>query len=75
MIATIFYIWNVLLLVSIALIFLRNDWREMFNDIFSQLFTPNLLGFIAMVFVLYIFLPLTIPYSIKNILGIKNEDK
>jgi Na+/H+ antiporter NhaD/arsenite permease-like protein len=47
----------------------------MFNDIFSQLFTPNLLGFIAMVFVLYIFLPLTIPYSIKNILGIKNEDK
>jgi hypothetical protein len=75
MIATIFYIWNVLLLTSIALIFLRNDWREMFNDIFSQLFTPNILGFLAMIIVLYVFLPLTIPYSLKNILGIKNEDK
>jgi hypothetical protein len=75
MIATIFYIWNVLLLTSIALIFLRNDWREMFNDIFSQLFTPSILGFIVIAFVIYIFLPLTIPYSLKNILGIKNEDK
>lgn len=75
MITTIFYIWNVLLLISVALMFLRNDWKEMFNDIFSQLLTPNILGFIVMFVVIYIFLPLTIPYSLKNILGINNEDK
>ncbi len=75
MIATTFYIWNVLLLFSIALIFLRNDWKEMFTDIFSQLITPNLLGFLVCFIIIYIVLPLTIPYSIKNILGIKDEDK
>jgi hypothetical protein len=55
--------------------FLRKDWREMFDDIFYQLLSPNVLIFIVMIFVIYVFLPLTIPYSIKNILGIKNEDK
>jgi hypothetical protein len=75
MITMFFFIWNVLLFLSIALMFLRKDWREMFDDIFCQLLSPNFLIFIVMIFVIYIFLPLTIPYSIKNILGIKNEDK
>lgn len=75
MVTTIFYIWNVLLLLSVALIFLRNDWREMFNDLFVELFTPNILLFFITALIVYVFLPLTIPYSIKNILGIKNEDK
>lgn len=75
MITMFFFIWNVLLLLSIALMFLRKDWKEMFEDIFYQLLSPNVLIFIVMIFVIYVFLPLTIPYSIKNILGIKNEDK
>ena len=75
MITMFFFIWNVLLLLSIALMFLRKDWREMVEDIFFQLLSPNVLIFIVMIFVIYVFLPLTIPYSIKNILGIKDENK
>lgn len=75
MITMFFFIWNVLLLLSIALMFLRKDWKEMFEDIFYQLLSPNVLIFIVMIFVIYVFLPLTIPYSIKNILGIKDENK
>ena len=68
---TIFFIWNILLTLSILFIFLRDDWREMFNDLIIGLFKPNILSFFFMAIVLYVFLPLTIPYSIKNILGIK----
>jgi hypothetical protein len=69
--ATIFYIWNILLIISVLLMFLRSDWREMFNDLFIELYSPNIFVFLLTVVVVYVFLPLTIPYSLKKIFGIK----
>lgn len=51
--------------------FLRSDWREMFNDLFIELYSPNIFVFLLTVVVVYVFLPLTIPYSLKKIFGIK----
>jgi len=67
MIYTIFTIWNYLFLVGFLLLFFRTDSKLILNDILGMFITPNILALFVSFVMIYFFIPITIPYSIKNI--------
>jgi len=68
---TVFEIWNYCVLIGFGLLFFRKDANEVISEILSMIFTPNFLGAIFSLILIYCFMPLTVPYSIMNI--IKNK--
>lgn len=60
--------WSVAWVVSIMLMVFRADSTAMFSEVFSVLAQPNLFSILVSVVLIYIMLPLTIPYSIANII-------
>jgi len=70
----IFIIWNYLWILGILCIFLRSDYKEVLIEIFSMPLQNNLFLIIVSGLIIYVFIPLTIPYSMKEIIYNKNND-
>ncbi len=64
----IFIIWNYLWILGILCIFLRSDYKEVLIAIFSMPLQTNLFLIIVSGLIIYVFIPLTIPYSLKQII-------
>jgi hypothetical protein len=68
------YFWNWLFLISLVLIFFRKDSFLVLKDLANFIVRPlpfSIVGIILM----YLLLPLTIPFSIKNIISNNENDK
>ena len=70
---TIFIIWNYLWILGILCILLRADFKEVLIDIFSMMIQTNFFFILVSALLIYIFIPLTIPHSIKSIINNKND--
>jgi hypothetical protein len=70
----IFIIWNYLWILGILCIFLRSDYKEVLIEIFSMPLQNNLFLIIVSGLIIYVCIPLTIPYSMKEIIYNKNND-
>lgn len=73
-----FLVWMIAYVVGLTLIFWRKDFEAIIKDISRFIYMKNLFGFFAsvllMVVVYAIFIPISIPFSIKNILNnLKNK--
>jgi hypothetical protein len=68
-----FYFYCSLNLIAILLGFFRSDFKKIRNDLKHFLRINNWIIFIGLMLVLFAVLPLTIPYSIKNINTKKNN--
>ncbi len=67
-----FKLWTCFVLLALLLLPFRNDGKIVITEILGMLFTNRLIGLIFSALVLFIFLPFTVPYSIKNIIN-KNK--
>lgn len=72
---TLFIIWNLLWLFGLICIFLRADNKIILVELFSMLVQPNIFLILISILLIYTFIPLTIPYSIRTLLNEKKEDK
>lgn len=68
------YFWNWLFLLSLFLIFFRKDGFLVLKDLATFIVRPLPLAIIGIVLT-YLLLPLTIPFSIKNIFLKNDNDK
>ena len=71
----IFVIWNLLWVFGLLCIFLRPDNKEVLVELFVMLVQKNIFLILISILLIYIFIPLTIPYSIKELLKEKKEDE
>jgi hypothetical protein len=71
---TIFIIWNYLWILGILCILLRADFKQVLIDVFSMMLQTNIFFILVSALLIYIFIPLTIPHSIKSIIN-KNEEQ
>jgi uncharacterized membrane protein len=62
-----FKIWSVVWLVGFLLLFLRKDANIVVKDLVSMFTQPNIFALATSVVLAYLFIPITIPYSIVNI--------
>lgn len=67
-----FKLWICFVILALSLLPFRSDGKIVILEILGMLFTNRLIGFIFSALVLFIFLPFTVPYSIKNIIN-KNK--
>lgn len=63
-----FTIWNICLVLSVILIFFRTDHLKVLSEIKSYIFYRALPLLILSLLLLYVFLPLTIPSSLRDII-------
>jgi hypothetical protein len=63
-----FTIWNICLILSVILIFFRTDHLKVLSEIKSYIFYRALPLLILSLLLLYVFLPLTIPSSLRDII-------
>jgi len=72
-----FIVWMIAYVIGLTLIFWRKDFEVIIRDISRFIYMKNIFGFFAsvllMVVVYAIFIPVSIPFSIKNILNNKNK--
>jgi hypothetical protein len=71
---TIFTIWNYLWILGILCLLFRSDYKETIIEIFSTMIQKNIFLILLSGLIIYIFIPLTIPYSFKSIIN-KNEEE
>jgi hypothetical protein len=64
----VFRFWTICWVISILLILLRSDNMFILSKIFGMLFIENIFSFILSIVLIYIITPLTIPFSIYNII-------
>ena len=72
---TIFIIWNYLWILGILCLLFRSDYKETIIEIFSTMIQKNIFLILLSGLIIYIFIPLTIPYSFKSIINKNEEDK
>jgi hypothetical protein len=72
---TAFVIWNLLFVFAVICIFLREDYKIVLSEVFGMLIQPNIFLFLVSVMILYVFIPLTTPYSISALIKEKKEKK
>ena len=73
LIYTAFVIWNLLFVFAVLCILLRRDYKYVIMEIFSMLIQPNIFLFLVSVIIIYVFVPLTTPYSISALINEKKE--
>ena len=71
---TIFIIWNYLWILGILCLLLRSNYKETIIEIFSMIIQTNIFLILVSALLIYIFIPLTIPHSIKSIINKNEED-
>ena len=71
---TIFIIWNYLWILGVFCLLLRSDYKETIIEIFSMIIQTNIFLILVSALLIYIFIPLTIPNSIKSIINKNEED-
>lgn len=69
-----FIIWNYIWLLSLVLMCLRSDAKDMLVDIFDFFCVKDLIGTFFCLVAVYFFLPFTIIRSLENILKINNDE-
>jgi hypothetical protein len=72
---TIFIIWNYLWILGVFCLLLRSDYKEIIIEIFSTIIQKNIFLILVSGLIIYVFIPLTIPYSFKSIINKNEEDK
>ena len=72
---TIFIIWNYLWILGVFCLLLRSDYKETIIEIFSMIIQKNIFLILISGLMIYVFIPLTIPYSFKSIINKNEEDK
>lgn len=70
---TIFIIWNYLWILGMLCLLLRSDYKETIIEIFSMMIQTNIFLILLSGLIIYVFIPLTIPYSLKQII-FKEDD-
>lgn len=72
---TIFIIWNYLWILGMLCLLFRSDYKETIIEIFSMMIQTNIFLILLSALIIYVFIPLTIPYSFKQIIfRDKNDD-
>jgi hypothetical protein len=79
-IANVFLLWSIVYLIGLVLISIRKDKKIIINDINRFIYVRGFFGFlistILVLIVYFILVPISIPFSIRNILNnLKNKDK
>lgn len=60
-------IWNILFVLSFLLLFFRTDKNDLQLALLDMLKWRDLTTFLFTLFLIYVYLPTTIPYSLRNI--------
>lgn len=71
---TIFIIWNYLWVLGMLCLLLRSDYKETIIEIFSMMIQTNIFLILLSGLIIYVFIPLTIPYSLKQIIYTDKKD-
>lgn len=79
-IANVFLLWSIVYLIGLILISIRKDKKIIINDINRFIYVKGFFGFlisvILVLIVYFILVPMSIPFSIRNIFNnIKNKNK
>jgi hypothetical protein len=79
-IANVFLLWAIVYLIGLVLISIRKDKKIIINDINRFIYVKGFFGFlisILLVLIVYfILVPMSIPFSIRNIFNnLKNKNK
>jgi len=79
-IANFFLLWAIVYLIGLVLISIRKDKKIIVNDINRFIYVKGFFGFlistVLVLIVYFILVPISIPFSIRNILNnLKNKDK
>jgi TM2 domain-containing membrane protein YozV len=79
-IANVFLLWSIVYLIGLILISIRKDKKIIINDINRFIYVKGFFGFlisiILVLIVYFILVPMSIPFSIKNIFNnLKNKNK
>lgn len=61
-------VWTIFWIIGATLIFLRNDKMVIMYKTSRMFFVKNLIYFIFIILIIYVFIPLSIPSSINNII-------
>jgi hypothetical protein len=75
LISNFFIFWIIAYLIGLSLIFIRKDFSLILKDVNRFLYLKNVLGFLISLILLtlayFILIPISIPFSIKNIINQK----
>jgi len=79
-ISNVFLLWAIVYLIGLILISIRKDKKIIINDINRFIYVKGFFGFlistILVLLVYFILVPMSIPFSIKNIFNnLKNKNK
>lgn len=79
-IANVFLLWSIVYLIGLILISIRKDKKIIINDINRFIYVKGFFGFlisvILVLIVYFILVPMSIPFSIRNIFNnLKNKNK
>jgi TM2 domain-containing membrane protein YozV len=79
-IANVFLLWSIVYLIGLVLISIRKDKKIIINDINRFIYVKGFFGFlisiILVLIVYFILVPMSIPFSIRNIFNnLKNKNK
>jgi hypothetical protein len=79
-ISNVFLLWAIVYLIGLVLISIRKDKKIIVNDINRFIYVKGFFGFlistVLVLIVYFILVPISIPFSIRNILNnLKNKDK
>jgi hypothetical protein len=79
-IANVFLLWAIVYLIGLVLISIRKDKKIIINDINRFIYVKGFFGFlistILVLLVYFILVPMSIPFSIRNIFNnLKNKNK
>jgi TM2 domain-containing membrane protein YozV len=79
-IANVFLLWAIVYLIGLFLISIRKDKKIIINDINRFIYVKGFFGFlistILVLLVYFILVPMSIPFSIRNIFNnLKNKNK
>jgi hypothetical protein len=79
-ISNVFLLWAIIYLIGLILISIRKDKKIIINDINRFIYVKGFFGFlistILVLLVYFILVPMSIPFSIRNIFNnLKNKNK
>lgn len=72
---TFFIVWNFIWVFAFVLLLFRSDTQDLFSLFIIKIKGGAFWSFVFLVIILYFYIPLTLPYSIENIMKNKNEGK